>query len=133
MTTPIPKEYADLLAREKRSFADLALILSDGTPQVTPVWFDWDGELITVNTARGRVKDRVLRRRPVVALLIVDPSNAYRYIQIKGTVVFESEQGAYEQICDMQMKYRGDREYPKRPNEVRVMYKIRPEKVQARG
>jgi PPOX class probable F420-dependent enzyme len=132
MTTLIPNEYADLLGREKRSFADLALVLSDGTPQVTPVWFDWDGELITVNTARGRVKDKVLRR-PAVALLIADPSNPYRYIQIKGTVVFESEQGAYEQICDLQMKYRGDREYPKRPGEVRVIYKIKPEKVQVRG
>jgi PPOX class probable F420-dependent enzyme len=133
MTTLIPKEFADLLSREKRSYADLALVLRDGTPQVTPVWFDWDGELITINTARGRVKDKVLHRHPVVALLIADPANYYRYIQIKGPVVYESEAGAYEQICGLQEKYRGDRDYPKRPGEVRVIYKIKPEKVQARG
>jgi PPOX class probable F420-dependent enzyme len=133
MNNLIPKEYSDLLSREKRSFADLALVLLDGTPQATPVWFDWDGEQITINTARGRVKDKVLRRHPMVALLIVDPANPYRYIQIKGPVVFESEEGAYEQICGLQEKYRGDRKYPKHPGEVRVMYKIKPEKVQARG
>jgi PPOX class probable F420-dependent enzyme len=133
MTTLIPKEFADLLSREKRSYADLALVLRDGTPQVTPVWFDWDGELITINTARGRVKDKVLHRHPVVALLIADPANYYRYIQIKGPVVYESEAGAYEQIRGLQEKYRGDRDYPKRPGEVRVVYKIKPEKVQARG
>jgi PPOX class probable F420-dependent enzyme len=133
MNPLIPKEYTDLLSREKKSFADLALVLRDGTPQVTPVWFEWDGEQIVVNTARGRVKDKVLHRHPVVALLISDPSNEYRYVQIKGLVVFESEDGAYEQICGLQEKYRGDRDYPRRPGEVRVIYKIKPEKVQARG
>jgi PPOX class probable F420-dependent enzyme len=133
MNPIIPKEYADLLSREKKSFADLALVLRDGTPQVTPVWFEWDGERIVINTARGRVKDKVLRRHPVVALLIADPSNYYRYIQIKGPVVHESEEGAYEQICGLQEKYRGDRDYPRRPGEVRVVYKIKPEKVQSRG
>jgi PPOX class probable F420-dependent enzyme len=134
MNNPIiPKAYADLLSPERRAFADLALVLLDGTPQVTPVWFEWDGERIVINTARGRVKDKVLRRHPVVALLILDPANAYRYIQIKGPVVFESEEGAYGQICELQMKYRGDRNYPKRPGEVRVIYKVKPEKVQARG
>jgi PPOX class probable F420-dependent enzyme len=133
MNTLIPDAHADLLSRGKKAFADLALVLRDGTPQVTPVWFDWDGELITVNTARGRVKDRVMHRRPVVALLIADPANSYRYIQIKGPVVYESEEGAYEQICSLQEKYLGNRDYPKRPGEIRVIYRIRPDKVQARS
>jgi PPOX class probable F420-dependent enzyme len=133
MTSIIPAAFNDLFSREKRAFADLALVLRDGTPQVTPVWFDWDGEHIIVNTARGRVKDKVLHRKPVVALMIGDPSNPYRYIQVKGRVAAESEEGAYEQICDLQEKYHGDRNYPRRPGEVRVTYKIAPEKVQARG
>jgi PPOX class probable F420-dependent enzyme len=133
MNTLIPKGYDDLLSQERRAFADLALVLSDGTPQVTPVWFEWDGERIVINTARGRVKDKVMRRHPVVAMLIADPANPYRYLQIKGRVVFESEEGAYEQICGLQQKYRGDRNYPKPPGEIRVIYKIKPEKVQARG
>ena len=133
MDTLIPKGFDELLSPERRAFADLALVLSDGTPQVTPVWFEWDGGVIVINTARGRVKDKVLHRRPVAAILIADPANPYRYLQIKGPVVFESEEGAYDQICELQQKYRGDRNYPKHPGEIRVIYKIKPEKVQARG
>jgi PPOX class probable F420-dependent enzyme len=133
MNPIIPEKFTDLLSREKKAFADLALVLRDGTPQATPVWFDWDGELVVINTARGRVKDKVLHRRPVVALMIADPANPYRYLQIKGPVVAESEEGAYDQICSLQEKYHGNREYPRRPGEVRVTYKIKPEKVQARG
>ncbi|MBN2084552.1 MAG: PPOX class F420-dependent oxidoreductase [Anaerolineales bacterium] len=133
MDTLIPKGFDDLLSQERRAFAYLALVLSDGTPQVTPVWFEWDGGLIVINTARGRVKDKVMRRRPVVAMVIADPANPYRYLQLKGPVVFETEEGAYEQICELQQKYHGDRNYPKRPGEMRVIYKIKPEKMQARG
>jgi hypothetical protein len=133
MNPIIPEKFTDLLSREKKAFADLALVLRDGTPQATPVWFDWDGELIVINTARGRVKDKVLHRHPVVALMIADPANPYRYLQIKGPVVAESEEGAYDQICSLQEKYHGNRDYPRRPGEVRVTYKIKPEKVQARG
>jgi PPOX class probable F420-dependent enzyme len=133
MTTPIPETFLDLLAPAKKAFANLALVLSDGTPQVTPVWFAWDGEQLIVNTARGRVKDKVLQRRPVAALLIIDPDNPYRYLQIKGHVTSETEDGAYEQIYDMSAKYRGKKDYPRRPGEVRVIYTIRPERVEARG
>ena len=133
MDTIIPEKFADLLSRKTKAFADLALVLRDGTPQATPVWFDWNGEQVIVNTARGRVKDKVLHRRPVVALLIADPANPYRYIQIKGRVVAETEEGAFDQICDLQEKYHGNRNYPRNPGEVRVTYKIAPEKVQARG
>jgi PPOX class probable F420-dependent enzyme len=120
-----------LLTREKKALAHLALTLKDGTPQVTPIWFDWDGTHLIINTARGRVKDKVLRRKPVVALAISDPADPYRYIQIRGRVVEEIEEGAYEVICDLRLKYRGDRNYPRNPGEVRVTYKILPEQVQA--
>jgi PPOX class probable F420-dependent enzyme len=133
MNSLIPEAFLDLLSPAKKAFADLALVLSDGTPQVTPVWFAWDGEQIIVNTARGRVKDKVLHRRPVAALLIIDPANPYRYLQIKGRVTGETEDGAYEQIYNMSEKYRGQKDYPRRPGEVRVVYTIRPERVEARG
>jgi PPOX class probable F420-dependent enzyme len=126
----IPSEFADLLSPEKKAFAHLALVLTNGTPQVTPVWFDWDGTHLIINTARGRVKDKVLRRRPVVALAISDPDDPYRYLQIRGRVVAETEEGAYDQICDLRLKYRGDRNYPRNPGEVRVTYRILPEAVQ---
>jgi PPOX class probable F420-dependent enzyme len=129
----IPEAYMDLLSREKKVFATVALTLSDGTPQVTPIWFDWDGTHFILNTARGRVKDKVMHRSGKVALLIVDPSNPYRYLQIRGSVVAEAEEGAYDTICNLRMKYRGDRDYPKNPGEVRVTYKMLPEQVLARG
>jgi hypothetical protein len=129
----IPEQAADLLSREKKIFAALALTLADGSPQVTPIWFDWDGTHIILNTARGRVKDKVLRRRGQVALLLVDPANPYRYVQIRGRVVEETEEGAYDVICDLRLKYRGDRNYPRNPGEVRVTYKVLPEQVFAKS
>ena len=129
----IPENYWDLLSREKKAFAAVALSLADGTPQVTPIWFDWDGTHIILNTARGRVKDKVMHRSGKVALLIVDPADPYRYLQIRGSVVEETEEGAFDIICDLNLKYRGDRDYPKRPGEVRVTYTVLPEQVLARG
>jgi PPOX class probable F420-dependent enzyme len=129
----IPEGYLDLLSREKKIFAAVALSLTDGTPQVTPIWFDWNGTHFILNTARGRVKDKVMHRGGKVALLIVDPSNPYRYLQIRGSVVEETEAGAYDVICDLQLKYRDNRDYPKNPGEVRVTYKVLPQQVLARG
>ena len=125
----IPARLLDLLSDEKKAFAALALTLADGSPQVTPIWFGWDGTHIILNTARGRVKDRVMKRGGTAALLIVDPADPYRYVQIRGRVVEETEAGAYDTICDLRLKYRGDRNYPKNPGEVRVTYKVLPEKV----
>ena len=130
MTVNIPERLLDLLGREKKAIAHLALVKSDGTPQVTPVWFDYDGELIIINTARGRVKDRILHRGAPVALAISDPQDPYRYIQIAGRVVAETEEGGYDEICDLNLKYQGNRDYPVRPGEVRVTYKIQPDRVQ---
>ena len=125
----IPDRLLDLLSDEKQAFASLALTLADGSPQVTPIWFGWDGTHIILNTARGRVKDLVMKRGGQVALLIVDPADPYRYVQIRGRVVVETEEGAYDTICDLRLKYRGDRDYPKNPGEVRVTYKVLPDKV----
>src|SRR5512138_1260806 len=99
--TLIPERAHDLLSPEKKAFASLALTLADGSPQVTPIWFGWDGTYIILNTARGRVKDKVMHRRGPVALLIVDPSDPERYVQIRGRVVEETEEGAYEMICEL--------------------------------
>ena len=129
----IPESFADLFSRESKAFAFLALVMKDGTPQVTPIWFDYDGTHIIINTARGRVKDKILHKHPRVALAIQDPANAYRYIQLRGKVVVETEEGAYDQICALNEKYHGHRDYPKRPGEVRVTYKILPEKCSTMG
>jgi PPOX class probable F420-dependent enzyme len=125
----IPERLRDLLSDDVRAFANLALVRKDGRPHVTPVWFAWDGEHIIVNTARNRVKDRILHRHPRVAMSVMDPSNPYRYLLITGQVVDETEQGGYEQISALNVKYHGNPDYPKRPGEVRVTYRIRPETV----
>ena len=133
MSMIIPENLRDLLAREKRAFAFLALVKSDGSPQVTPVWFDFDGTYFIFNTARGRVKDKILKHHRVVAFAIPDPANPYRYMQVTGCVVEETEAGAAEEIADLAEKYHGKREYPLRAGEVRVTYKVLPDRVQTMG
>ena len=125
----IPENKRDLLSREKKAFANIAYILSDGSPSVTPIWFDWDGEHIIINTARGRVKSRVLSKRSQVALDIVDPDNPYRYLLIRGRVTAETEQGAADQIKRLNQKYQGKYDFTLQPDEVRVTYLITPEHV----
>ena len=90
----IPENYVDLL--QKKAFASLATVMPDGSPQVTPVWFDYDGGMIRVNTARGRVKANNMHEGSAVALAIVDPDNPYRYLQVRGRVRRVLEQGANE-------------------------------------
>src|SRR5262249_45091078 len=108
----------------------LATVMADGSPQVTPVWFDWDGTHIRVNSAKGRIKDRNMRARPTVALSIVDPDNVYRYLSIRGRVTAVTERGADAHIDALAKKYLGADRYPyRRRGEVRVTYKIRPERV----
>lgn len=130
----IPESHADLLEDETKAFAFLATVMADGSPQVTPVWFNADDEYILVNSARGRVKDRNMRKRPKVALVIQDPKNPYRYIQIMGTVVEITTKGALEHIDALNMKYRGTPKYTTgRPGEERVIYKIAPYRVTKMG
>ncbi len=129
MSVTIPEKSQYLLAWDTKAFAFLALTLADGSPQVTPIWFDWDGTHVIINTARGRVKDKVLKRKARVALAIPDPHDSYRYMQIRGVVEAETEEGGYDMICRLNEKYHGKYEYPKRPGEVRVTYRILPERV----
>ena len=75
----IPEKYLDLL-QQKKAFASLATTMPDGSPQVTPVWFDYQGGVIRVNTAKGRVKARNMKTGVPVALAIMDPDNPYRYL-----------------------------------------------------
>ncbi len=131
--TSIPEGFTDLVSCQTRAFAFLALVKKDGTPQVTPVWFDCDDKYLIVNTARGRVKDKILHRHPTVAITIQDPDDPYRYLQIRGKVVEETEEGADDMIRHLNEKYHGKYEYPLKPGEVRVTYKILPEHFDAHG
>jgi PPOX class probable F420-dependent enzyme len=105
-----------------------------GQPQVTPVWCDFDGTHVIVNTAKGRQKDRNMRANPHVSLAIIDPDNPYRYLEVRGHVAEITENGADAHIDRMAKKYLGADKYPYRqPGEVRVLYKIEPERFSAMG
>jgi PPOX class probable F420-dependent enzyme len=129
MPTPvIPKSHADLF--EKKAFAHLATLMPNGQPQVTPVWVEFDGHHVVVNTAEGRQKDKNLQRDKRVALSIIDPDNPYRYLEVRGQVVERTHNGADANIDALAKKYLGKDKYPfRQPNEVRVIYKIEPQHV----
>jgi PPOX class probable F420-dependent enzyme len=129
----IPASHADLLTT-KKAFAHVATLNPDGSPQVTPVWVDFDGTHVLINTAKGRVKAKNLEREPRVALSIADPDNAYRYLGIQGHVVEMTEKGGDAHIDKMAKKYLGQDTYPYRtPGEVRLIVKISPDKVHTNG
>jgi len=132
MSQAIPDKYRDLF--NKRAFASLGTLMPDGRPQVTPVWVDLDGDYVIFNSAKGRQKDRNVRRDPRVALAIIDPDNPYRYLEIRGRIVEITEEGADANIDKLAKKYLGVDKYPYRQgNETRVIYKIQPEHTNMMG
>lgn len=127
----IPQSHHDLLADEKKAYAFLATIMDDGSPQVTPVWFDSADGLIRINTARGRVKDHNMTIRPKVAISIIDPNDMYHYLQIRGEVIQVSEEGARDHIDRLARKYTGAETFQSYRGETRVMYLIEPQSIDA--
>jgi PPOX class probable F420-dependent enzyme len=133
MPATIPASHLDLVTT-KVALAHLATVMADGRPQVTPIWFSYENGRIVLNSARGRVKDRNMRERPQVALSIVDPDNAYRYLQIMGEITQVTEEGGDAHIDTLAKKYLGKDRYPwRQPGEVRVLYYVTPERVQVMG
>jgi len=132
MAEQIPASYKDLF--EKRAFGSLATLMPDGQPQVTPVWIDLEGGRLIVNSAKGRMKDRNMRRDPRVSIAVIDPDNPYRYLEVRGRVVEVSETGADQHIDKMAKKYLNQDKYPfRKPGEVRVRYVIEPERFSSMG
>jgi len=129
----IPENFLDLLTT-KKALASIATLMPDGSPQVTPVWFDYTNGKIRINTARGRVKARNMKVGAKVALAILDPENPFRYVGIRGPVVGETENGADAHIDSLAKKYLGVDKYPFRePGQVRVTYVIEPASVHTMG
>ena len=123
----IPDNFLYLLQPETKAFAYLATVMGDLSPQVTPVWFAFDGENFLVNTVAGRVKDRNMLARGKVSLLISDPENPYKYIHLKAVVAdrFEDE----SLIHRLSQVYTGKPRFNIKPGDVRITYKLKPEKV----
>ena len=130
----IPLSHQDLLKDETKAFLYLATTFADGSPQVTPIWFNMDGKYILINSVNGRLKDRNMRARPRVALCIADPADPYRYLQIRGRIVELTTEGAEDHIDILNLKYHGNPHYAKHsPQRPRVIYKVQAEKVDAHG
>jgi PPOX class probable F420-dependent enzyme len=124
----IPDKYRDLL--DHPIVVSLATLMSDGTPQVQPVWCSYDGEHILVNTEKGRQKYRNLSRRRAATILAIDPGNDARWLEVRGTVAVETEEGANEHIDELARLYMGVDKYPfHQEGDVRVIFKIEPVRV----
>ena len=130
MTTPkpIPASHIDLL--ERPLVGALATTLPNGTPQVTVVWFNYENGQVHINSAAGRLKDRAIRAKPYLALMVMDPQNSGRYIQVRGPVVTITEEGGDAHINALSHRYEG-KDYTFTPGQVRVRYVMDIEHVDA--
>ena len=120
-----PQEFLDLLNEESKALLYLATLMPDGSPQVTPVWFESDGEYILINTNEGRAKDRNMKACPNVAMTIQDPEDTYRYLGIRGEVVGYTREGADEHINKLSLKY-DNKPWIRKENQRRITFKIKP-------
>jgi PPOX class probable F420-dependent enzyme len=134
MNPKIPPEYLDLINGPR--VAALTTIMPTGQPQTTVVWCDFDGTCVRVNTMRGFRKEKNMRANPKVTLLCYDPREPLRSLEIRGTVIEMTEQGALEHLDGLSMLYTGKAPYfgscvpaELRATEIPVLCKIRPAHV----
>ena len=129
----IPEAYHDLF--EKRTFAHVVTMASDGTPHATPVWIDYDadGDRLLVNTERHRRKARNVADDPTVAVSMTDPEDPYRYLSVTGEVEEVTTEGARDHIDELAGRYLDEEEYPTPVESERVVLRIRPDEVLSGG
>jgi PPOX class probable F420-dependent enzyme len=133
----IPASHGDLV--ECPPVAALTTVMPDGRPQTSVVWCDFDGTFVRVNTMRGFAKERNMRRNPRVTLLCYDPRQSLRYLEIRGSVVEITEEGAGRHLDELASKYAGrtiryfGEVIPARfaETEIPVLCRIRPTRVVA--
>lgn len=135
MSAVIPDSHKALL--EGPVFVALVTVMPSGQPQATPVWCSYDGSHIWVNTARGRQKEKNMVANKRVTILAIDPKNAYHWIEVRGVVDEITEEGAVDHINQLSNLYTGNPDYysrnpAMRGKETRVIFKIKPVKVNAR-
>ena len=123
-----PESHKFLLEEKSRAYAFLATSMTDGSPQVTPVWFSTDGEYLLINSNQGRVKDRNMRARPKVAIVIMALDDPYNYLQIRGEVIDITTEGGDDHINQLSRKYSGE-DYDIPTDHIRTIYKIKPTSI----
>ena len=113
-----------------KNFASFATLMRDGSPHVAPTWVDYDGDMILINTAAGRIKEKNVNLDKRVALSVYDSSNPYNMVTIRGRVKEIVEHNADVHIDRLAKRYLGLDSYPFRnPGEKRIILKIIPERV----
>ena len=122
---PFPTDFLDLLKEETKALLYLATIMPDGSPQLTPVWFSSDDEYILINTNEGRTKDKNMKARPEVAMVIQDPNNQDRYLGMRAKVVGYTREGADEHINRLSLKYY-NKSWTYQEGQRRIIYRIKP-------
>ncbi len=128
MVSLIPEQYADLL--KTTALAHVATVGPEGEPQSTPVWFAWDGQYVLFSMTKATQKYRNLQRDPRIALSIVDPQNAYRYVEIRGRVVGVEEDADRNFVNSLAKKYLNQDIYPwHRPGDEHVVVRVKPERT----
>jgi PPOX class probable F420-dependent enzyme len=120
-----PTDFLDLLKEETKALLYLATIMPDGSPQLSPVWFSTDGEHVLINTNEGRTKDRNMKARTEVAMVIQDPQDQDRYLGMRGKVIGYTKEGADEHINRLSLKYYG-KPWKYREGQRRIIYRIKP-------
>ena len=136
MSLSVPNKFRDLL--ERPIVVSLVTVMPDGQPQATPVWADYDGTYVRVNTARGRQKDKNMKPGAKVTILVIDPDDSGRWMEIRGQIAVETEEGAVEHINALSAKYDGQPDFfankvERRGKEQRVTYKIEPLRINTDG
>lgn len=132
MVVAIPEEFLDLFV--KPVVVTLVTVMPNGQPQATPIWTDYVDGYLRINTARGRQKDKNMKRDAKVTILAIDPDDPYRWIEVRGRIVDESEATGLEVINALSAKYRNEPDYYKRNEarrgkETRVTYLMEPTKI----
>jgi len=120
-----PADFLDLFTDETKALLYLATVMPDGSPQVSPVWFSIDGDYVLINTNEGRTKDKNMKARPRVAMVIQDPNNQDRYLGMRGEVVGFTREGADEHINWLSLKYY-NKPWTYREGQQRIIYRIKP-------
>jgi len=128
----LPSSHIDLLNRP--IVVSLVTVMPDGQPQATPVWIDTEDGVLRVNTVAGRQKYINLHERPMATVLVIDPDDPMRWMEVRGKVVWESEGDERSLIDKLAHDYLGEDIYPwHNDSDRRVTFHIAPERVVTSG
>ena len=114
----------------EKNLVFIATVMKDGSPQLSPVWANYDDGFILVNTAEGRIKHKNILRDPRVAVSVTSNDNPLDMTTIRGTVIEIIPDYQYQHADKLTQQYMGRTNYPfKQPDEKRIIFKIKPEKI----